>query len=94
MTRAKRSAITVFLIGLLVFLQYRLWFEPGGMLTMLHLRKEITKQSNENEFFKKNNEALLFQIQRLKESEDGTESRARNELGMIKKDEKFYEIVK
>jgi cell division protein FtsB len=94
MTKLRKYALTGFLIGVLIFLQYRLWFDQGGIFAIWHMRKEISKQVEENEFIRKNNEALLFQIERLKKSEDGTESRARNELGMIKKGETFYEVVR
>lgn len=78
----------------LIFLQYRLWFEQGGIRDMLQLKRQLAVQNNENEVLKKHNDELLFQIQRLQNSKDATESRARNELGMIKKDETFYQIVK
>lgn len=86
------------LIGVLaisfLFLQYRLWFESGGIRDMLQLKRMLTTQATESELLKKRNDELLFQIQRLQNSKDATESRARNELGMIKKDETFYQIVK
>ena len=94
MSGFRLNLFVVFLVMALIFLQYRLWFESGGIRDMIKLRKALAKQTEENGVLKKNNEALLFQIQRLKESKDGTESRARNELGMIKKDETFYQIVK
>ena len=85
------------LIGLLIFvfafLQYRLWFESGGVNEMLELKKTIGLQKSENDILKKRNEELLFQIKRLQNSEDAAEAHARNELGMIKKDEKFYAIM-
>ena len=94
MSSLRFNLVTIFLVAVLLFLQYRLWFEAGGIRDMIRMKKEIGKQMEENAVLKKNNEALLFQIQRLKKSEDGTESRARNELGMIKKDETFYQVVK
>ncbi len=87
-----------FLIGVfaaaLLFLQFRLWFESGGIRDMLHLKRQLAVQTVDNERLKKRNEELLFQIQRLQNSRDAVESRARNELGMIKNGETFYQIVK
>jgi len=51
-------------------------------------------QTIENEELKKRNALLLFQIKRLRNSKDATEARARNELGMVKKGETFYQVVK
>lgn len=82
------------LILALILLQYRLWFEAGGIRDMLHLKKMLAAQAIENENLKKRNDELLFQIRRLQNSSDAVESRARNELGMIKKGETFYQIVK
>jgi cell division protein FtsB len=82
------------LFAVLFFLQYRLWFEADGVRDMLQLKKSLAAQAQENEKLKKLNDDLLFQVQRLQNSKDAAESRARNELGMIKKDETFYQIVK
>ncbi|HVE44258.1 MAG TPA: septum formation initiator family protein [Gammaproteobacteria bacterium] len=82
------------LVGVLVFLQYRLWVEPGGVLNMMQLKKDIASLEKDNEKLKKRNETLLFQVKGLRNSKDSVESRARNELGMIKKDETFYQILK
>jgi len=84
----------VFLIALLVFLQFRLWFEKDGVRDMLQLKKTLAMQTIENEELKKRNALLLFQIKRLRNSKDATEARARNELGMVKKGETFYQVVK
>ena len=87
-------AITVTLIVLLLFLQYRLWFEKDGIADMRQLKNALTKQTKENEKLKKMNEELLSQVQRSQNSKDATEARARNELGMIKRNETFYQVVK
>jgi cell division protein FtsB len=84
----------IMLVVAFFFLQFRLWFETDGIRDMLHLKRLLVVQAIENEKLKKHNEALLFQIQRLQNSQDAVESRARNELGMLKKGETFYQIVK
>lgn len=88
------TSVGLFLFMLVLFLQYRLWFEAGGMRDYFQLKKLLSAQSLENEKLKKRNEELLFQVERLQNSRDATESRARNELGMVKKGETFYQIVK
>lgn len=88
------SLLLIALLGLLVFLQGRLWFEAGGIRDFLQLKQNIATQTAENEQLKKRNEDLVFQIERLQHSQDAVEARARNELGMVKKDETFYQIVK
>lgn len=94
MTIRRSHVLLVGLLGLLIFLQYRLWFEVGGVQNFMQLRKSIAVQAAENDKLKKRNEELVFQIERLRNSHDAVEARARNELGMVKKDETFYQIVK
>jgi len=90
----KRLTIAPFLlIGLVIFLQYRLWFEPGGLLDMMRLKKQLAIQKQENDKLRKRNEVLLDQVHHIKKNKDAVESRARHELGMIKKGETFYQIV-
>ena len=86
--------LSVFLVGVLLFLQYRLWFERGGLIEMFRLRKEAALQIEENDKLKKRNEALLEQVKYLQANPDAVESRARQGLGMIKKGETFYQVVK
>ncbi|MEO8401071.1 MAG: cell division protein FtsB [Gammaproteobacteria bacterium] len=84
----------VLLLALLVFLQYRLWFESGGIIEMLKLKKQLAVEQQHNEKIKKRNQLLLLQVQHLQKNQDAVESRARQELGMIKKGETFYQVVK
>ena len=93
MTRTKWSLLFAGLILFLFFMQYRLWFESGGIRDMLKLKRDLLHQQADNEKLKQRNEQLTFQIARSQNSKDATEARARNELGMIKKDETFYQIV-
>lgn len=94
MAEWRLNLLAAALLVALLFLQYRLWFQADGMRDIWRLKSAIAQQTAENEKFKKRNDELLFQIQRLQNSHDATESRARNELGMVKKGETFYQIVK
>ncbi len=85
--------LPVVFILLLAFLQYRLWFEPGGIRDMMQLKKELAAYQKENEKLKNRNDVLLAQVQHVKQNKEAMESRARRELGMIKKGETFYQIV-
>lgn len=85
--------LSVVLLGLFLFLQYRLWFEAGGVVDMLHLRKQLAQQVQENDKLKKRNEIVAKQVQVFQANRDAVESRARQELGMIKKGETFYQVV-
>lgn len=85
--------LPVFLIGLLVFFQYRLWFGSEGIFDMLRLKKQLSHQVQQNEVLAKRNQALLQQVQKLQNNKEVMEGRARHELGMTKKDETFYQAV-
>jgi len=83
-----------FLSLLFLYLQYVLWFEDSGILNMINLKRELALQSQQNEKLKLKNQQLYAQVQRLKEDPEVLEGRARGEMGMIKKGEKFYQIIK
>lgn len=94
MSDIRWALLSITLVCTLIFLQYRLWFESGGIRDMVQLKKALAVQYAENDKLKQRNEELLSQIKDLQTSQDATESRARNELGMIKKGETFYQVVK
>jgi cell division protein FtsB len=85
--------LPILLIILLVFLQYRLWFQPGGIIEFLHLKKHLAQEMQENEQLKQRNDVLMRQVLDIQKNQDAIESRARQELGMIKKGETFYQVV-
>jgi cell division protein FtsB len=94
MTYLRGKLLPMILLLLLVFLQYRLWFAPGGVIDMLRVKKQLALQLKVNDKLKLRNEKLSRQVQYLQASNDAVESRARNELGMIKKDETYYQVVR
>jgi cell division protein FtsB len=84
---------TYVLLGILVLLQYPLWFGNGGVIAVWRLRHEITAQQQENVQLKDRNQAVEADVNDLKQGYEAIEERARMELGMVKKGEVFYQVI-
>ena len=85
--------LILFLVILLVYLQYRLWLGDGGLLELWNLHQEVEAQREENARLRERNEALNAQVLDLKQGLDAIEERAREDMGMVKQGETFYQIV-
>jgi len=85
--------LLVVLVGLLAFLQYRLWMGEGGSRSVAALRQQVEQQGRENAGLQQRNDALAAEVEDLKSGEAAVEERARSELGMIKPGETFYRVV-
>lgn len=81
------------LVILLLTLQYRLWVGDGSLAEVWQLRREIAAQEAENRRLLERNRVLEAEVQDLKKGVKAIEERARSELGMIRKNETFYQIV-
>lgn len=81
------------LAGLLLLLQYKLWVGDGGVPEVVHLEQEVEKQQQSNKLLQERNASLDAEVSDLKKGLDAIEERARSELGMIRKDETFYQII-
>lgn len=81
------------LITLIALIQYPLWFGKGGWQQVRITEQRIAKIQEEN--LKLQNRNLIFhaEINDLKQGTDAIEERARNDIGMIKKNEIFFQIV-
>lgn len=81
------------LVALFILLQYELWLADGGLLTTYHLHHDVQIQRAKNEKLLNRNQVLVADIKNLKQGDEAIEERARNDLGMIKKGETFYQVV-
>jgi len=88
-----RRWLTLVLIALLFGLQYKLWVGDGSLAEVWQLRQSLAEQRKENAQLAERNAALEAEVKDLKQGLDAVEERARAELGMIKDDEVFYQIV-
>jgi cell division protein FtsB len=85
--------VLYFLGGVLLLLQYPLWFGSGGMYAVWQLKREISAQQAENARLRERNAALAAEVDDLKQGSGAIEERARAELGMVKKGETFYQVI-
>ena len=81
------------LVVLLVLVQFRLWVGEESLAEVWRLRQAIEHQSSENVLFKGRNQRLEAEVRDLKNGLEAVEERARLELGMIRKDEIYFQIV-
>jgi cell division protein FtsB len=81
------------LVGLLLALQYPLWIGKGSWMKVRELDRSLAEQREGNARLKARNDALDAEVRDLKEGTEAIEERARLELGMVRKDEIFYQVV-
>ncbi|MEN8170886.1 MAG: cell division protein FtsB [Pseudomonadota bacterium] len=85
--------LTGIFVVLLLLLQYSLWFGNGGLLRVWQLNQTLDEQAGENTRLKERNAALEAEVRDLKKGLEAIEERARTDLGMIKKDETFFQVI-
>jgi len=90
---AQIKPLAILLLILFLILQYKLWFAHGGFLETRTLKQKIAILQKKDENLSKQNAILMADINALKNNNNAIESRARNDLGMIKKGETFYQVV-
>jgi len=81
------------LVVLLLALQYKIWVGEGSFAEVWDLYQQVEKQREENQLLRERNQALEAEVKDLKQGLGAIEERAREELGMIKEGETFYQII-
>jgi cell division protein FtsB len=74
-------------------LQAELWLADDGYRKTLNLREAVAEQRVLNESLQSRNAALDAEVINLKKGRDAAEERARTDLGMIGRQETFYQVV-
>lgn len=87
------KTLSFILAGLLLALQYPLWIGKGSWMKVRELDRSLAEHRESNARLKARNDALDAEVRDLKQGTEAIEERARLELGMIKKDEIFYQVV-
>jgi cell division protein FtsB len=85
--------VALILIALIVALQYGLWLGKGSWLRVWEIDRQIGDQRRVNERLAARNAALDAEVRDLKEGLGAIEERARSELGMVRHDEVFVQVL-
>lgn len=81
------------LLLLLLVLQLTLWLGDGGLLDLWDQYQNVEVQRDDNERLQERNAALNAEVLDLKQGLDAVEEHAREDLGMVKEGEVFYQVV-
>ena len=86
-------ALALVLGVLVVLIQYPLWLGKGGWVRVWESDRQLAGQRAKNEMLQARNDALAAEVRDLKQGYEAIEERARFDLGMVKRDEVFLQIV-
>ena len=85
--------LAAILVSLIVLIQIPLWLGKGGWLRAWQLEETVSREKEKNAQLERRNAGLAAEVKDLKTGTDAVEERARYELGMVKKDEVFYQVA-
>lgn len=85
--------LTIVFVVLIALLQYPLWLGKGGWLRVWQYSQQIETHEKRNEYYRQRNETLRAEVRDLKQGQSAIEERARSELGLVKQDEVFYQVI-
>ncbi|MBK5205513.1 MAG: cell division protein FtsB [Polaromonas sp.] len=86
--------IPAILIALLAIFHAQLWIGRGSIASVREMQQRLDEQLAENAQAKARNDQLAAEVRDLKEGLEMVEEKARSELGMVKPNEIFVQIVK
>ncbi|NNC99851.1 MAG: cell division protein FtsB [Gammaproteobacteria bacterium] len=84
---------TLILLSALLSLQFALWFGDKNVVDLHHLGNAVSRTVEHNKLLNQRNQKLLAEVIDLKQGGETLETLARSELGLIKADETFYQII-
>ena len=85
--------LLLILVAALVLLQLKMWFGEGGYRDVQRLAVRVEEQARENEELARRNSELQAEVEDLRQGLEAIEERARSELGLVKENEEFYQVV-
>ncbi len=85
--------VTVLLLFLLAVVHAQLWFGRGSLTDVQSMQRRLSAQQDKNAQTKLGNEQLLAEVRDLQSGLEMVEEKARKELGMVKPNEVFVQLV-
>ncbi|BAN69230.1 cell division protein FtsB [endosymbiont of unidentified scaly snail isolate Monju] len=85
--------VIALLAVLFLMLQYRLWVGEGSLAEVRALEHQLADQQARIEALRARNAALRAEVESLRKDADAIEARARRELGLIREDETYFQLI-
>ena len=85
--------LNLILLTLFLGLQYALWFGDKNVFDLYRLSGTIASLESQNAHTVDQNDQLRARVVDLKKKGETIETLARSELGLIKQNETFYQII-
>lgn len=89
----KMRIILASLALLFIGLQYAVWLGDFGYIRLNQLHDAVLARQNQNIDLEKRNQRLRAEVIDLKQGTTALEERARSQLGMVKANETFYQVI-
>jgi cell division protein FtsB len=85
--------VSLILVALILLLQYPLWLGKGGWLKVWDINRQVEQQQQVNLKAQARNAVLDAEVRDLKQGTEAIEERARSDLGMVKPNEVFFQVI-
>jgi cell division protein FtsB len=76
-----------------VLIQYPLWLGKGGWLRAWEMDRQVEIQKVKNHQLEIRNAGMAAEVRDLKQGTEAIEERARQEMGMLRPDEVFFQFA-
>lgn len=93
MSWLKRGWLLIVLVLAFLFLQYKLWFSDSGLGHIVSLKHDLKNKQEQAAQAQERNNKLLAQVKHIQNSSEEIEAHARYDLGMVKADEEYLQVV-
>ncbi|QPK65574.1 septum formation initiator family protein [Methylomonas sp. LL1] len=87
------KSLIAIIIALIIHFQYRLWFGDASVSQISQYHERLDELNKEVQEKKERNDALYAEVLDLRRGLETIEERARYELGMIKENETFFQVL-
>jgi cell division protein FtsB len=85
--------VAVIIILLIAHFQYRLWLGDGSIKETREYQQRLAELKHLGEEKRQRNEKLYAEVKDLHKGQEAIEERARDELGMIRENETFFQVI-
>ncbi|MGR8941614.1 MAG: cell division protein FtsB [Gammaproteobacteria bacterium] len=85
--------VAIVICLLIAHFQYRLWWGDGSIKETRDYQQRLAELKRAGEEKRQRNEKLYAEVNDLHKGQEAIEERARDELGMIREEETFFQVL-